>query len=81
MELSTKYLLRLFVLSLRHLVNQVALRRREEAAPALTLQDAGVAGPGRAGRLGGQVTGHKLVVLLVGPYGQCGLALQTGGQI
>ncbi|TNN71354.1 hypothetical protein EYF80_018432 [Liparis tanakae] len=39
------------------------------------------AGPGWTGRLGGEVTSHKLVVLLVGLHGQSGLALETGGQV
>lgn len=57
------------------MVNKEVLGGREGATSALNLGAAGVAGPGWAGRLGGEVTSHKLVVLLVGPDGQRGLAL------
>lgn len=75
------YLLEFFLLSLRLMISKEVLRGREGGTPAQTLCAAGVAGPGWAGRLEGQITRHKLVVLLVGPDGQRGLALKAGRQV
>lgn len=63
------------------MISKELLSGMEGAASDLSLGAAGEAGPGWTGRLGGQVTSHELVVLLVGLHGQCGLALETGGQV
>lgn len=76
------YRLDFYVLSFL-MIDKDALRRRDGATGALNLmaQVAGKAGPGWTGRMGGQVTSHKLVVLLVGRNGQRGLTLETGSQV
>lgn len=70
-----------FVLSFFLIMDEDVLRGREGAASALILRAAIETGPGWAGGLGGEVTGHELVVLLVGPHCQCGLALETGSEV
>lgn len=80
-NLKPRYPLEVFGMSRLVLVKKLVVRGCAGATLDLALRTAGAAGPSWAGRLGGQVTGHKLVVLLVGPYGQGDLVLEAGVQV